>query len=984
METITVSKQRYAYWDNIKGVLITLVVFAHCLYAFQNSLLINTIVDCIYFFHMPAFVFVSGYFSKSVHSRSVRSLVKLFVAYLLLSAVHLLFAALADRELQIANPYYSSWYLLALIAWRWLTPYFSKIKGVIPLAIVVSFLAGFWPDINNTFALARMISFYPFFLAGYFLTKEKVQRLHQQPCFKRLPLGLGVTLLGGAVGAVTKLFLHPTEDDFCFNPYGDNVGVHMLIRAAIFTVAALVTVGLLCLIPNRKIPVLTKAGKNSLAIYLIHRPLTLIMNLFLARLSNGYIIAAASVFTILSLILLGSDAVAQHLDRLLLFFTQGIIALKSSEKKEYQKKVLALLLVLCILAAPVIHLASAFNSSSDGNSKRADYQNGVFRVADDEKEKRFQNAFRLLFAGDLLLLEDQVKNAYNGSGYDFSNCFEYTKRYIEDADLSIGVFEGPCAGNDLSTYSSGNFDDGKTLFLNFPDEWASAVKAAGFDLVTTANNHLLDRGEAGAIRTIDVLDAVGLDHTGSYRSATEKAEQRVKLVEKNGIRLAVLSYTNLVNGFSQNQMLEENTEYLTSMIVNRNNKHYEECLASVKQDFETARQLQPDFIVVLPHWGTQFEDEPDAFQLLWEENFKAFGADIILGDHTHSVQPVKMTTEQSGKSTFTLYCPGNYANIYREYNGDFSAMVEVYIDRTDKTILGGDIIPMWTESAYTGNYRALPIYEILTNDTLGGIISTRDMERVAAAQEHISSVMLGTELNLNLVQERYCFDEEGFFRIKNTSVELTDEMRDGVLCQALQNAQDVCFVGDSVTVGSRNGGVPWYEPMEALVQGKVTNCSWDGATIKTLLNEHMDTIAGADADLYVVAVGTNDVRYRDESICAMDENVYVRLLEELRNEILNVNSDAAFVFIAPWYSTDGDAVSKLDYPEKLEMNNAYSEALMSWADANCDGYVNANTYIQSVLDVYPHSDYLIDYIHPNATAGVELYATAVLKYSDTQ
>lgn len=93
------------------------------------------------------------------------------------------------------------------------------------------------------------------------------------------------------------------------------------------------------------------------------------------------------------------------------------------------------------------------------------------------------------------------------------------------------------------------YHDGKELYLNFPDEFASAVKDAGFDLVTTANNHLLDRGSDGALRTLDVLDNIGLDHTGSYRSIEEKNNSRVKLVTVEGIKFAVLSYTCGINNY---------------------------------------------------------------------------------------------------------------------------------------------------------------------------------------------------------------------------------------------------------------------------------------------------------------------------------------------------------------------------------------------------------------------------------------------------
>jgi fucose 4-O-acetylase-like acetyltransferase len=975
-EQNTLKKTRLICWDTVKGVLIALVVFAHCLYAFQDRRIINFLVDSIYFFHMPAFVFVSGHFSKSEHSRSAVSLVKLGCAYLLLLAVHLVLAVFQGEALRLLVPYYSSWYLLALIVWRLTVPYVSRSKWSLPLLLLSILLLGFWQDADNTLGFSRILSFYPFFLAGYLFTPEKAKAFFDKPTAKKVPLGLGLLALAGALAIVTEKLFHPDNSAFLFFPYPAGSIRGLPLRMLILLVAFLCIPALLALVPvKHKVPLLTRAGKNSLAIYLIHRPLTLVLNPLLAGRSSKLLLAAAVLFTLFSLLVLGSDPVAKLLNWVLDVLTEAFLSLGRPRSTPRWKRSLAFLLVLGILTVPAAKLCAKRILS--GDSGEAARTNEIFRVADKETELRTENAFCLLFAGDLILLEDQVKNGYTGSGYDYSDLFTYTRPYIESADLAIGVFEGPCAGNVGTSYSSSNYGDGKTLYVNFPDEWAAAIKDAGFDLVTTANNHLLDRGVDGALRTLSVLDEIGLDHTGSYASPADKEAQRVKIVERDGIRFVVLSYTFAINGHPSHDFINGENAWLTSMIVEKGSPDYDACLAAVEADFARARALGADLIVVLPHWGTQFEDTPDDLQLLWEQNFKDLGADIILGDHTHSVQPVKIE-QVGGRNVFTLYSPGNYANIYREYDGDFSALVEVYIDRDTKEVIGGAIVPMWTESPYSGNYRALPLYQILTDQGLGATLSTRDMERVDQAIEHISSVMLGTNIPLQLVQERYYFDAQGFYRVRNTSIELTDQMREGPLYQAIQRAENVCFVGDSVTEGTKNGGVPWYEPLEDFVPGNIINCGWGSATVQTLLNDHMDEICAADANLFVVAIGTNDVRYRDEKICAMDEQAYIERMQQLRDGILRAHPDAEFIFIAPWISTDGDAVSKLSYPEKLEMNRRYSDALKAWALANGDGYLDPNGYIGSVLELYPHSDYLVDYIHPNATAGVTLYSAAAL------
>ena len=159
-------RERSAYWDNVKFLLISLVVLGHCLWAFRSRPGVSLIVGSIYLFHMPALVFVSGFFSKSDNSRSAKSLLRLWFAFFLLTAVYWLLAFKRGTPPKLTVPYYSAWYLLALIVWRFVTPWVTKIKYSILYFSALAILAGFWIKITNEFALSRIICFYPFFLAG--------------------------------------------------------------------------------------------------------------------------------------------------------------------------------------------------------------------------------------------------------------------------------------------------------------------------------------------------------------------------------------------------------------------------------------------------------------------------------------------------------------------------------------------------------------------------------------------------------------------------------------------------------------------------------------------------------------------------------------------------------------------------------------------------------------------------------------------------
>ncbi len=945
MNLLTGTGARSAYWDNIKGFLIILVVFAHCLFDMQDSPINNFLVDAIYMFHMPAFVFVSGFFSKSEHSRSFFPTMNLLVAFVLLNGFFMLREIFSGSVFPSAiAPYFSAWYLLALIVWRLSIPFLERVRNILPYLILFSLLAGFWKDINMAFAAVKIIVFYPYFIAGYLFSCETAENFKAKKFF---PFGLILLALTICTGVFSYENFNLTDREILPNSYENING--LFGRISLLIVAGLAIMSLLVISVEKNIPLLTMAGKNSLAIYLLHRPLTIWFSENFS--TSNFQISAAIVATFLMTLILGSDIAS---DKLKKFLNATVESLTTIGGMAY--RIIFSVFVIFIMCLPII---GYFGSQNEADK--------IYRVADFETAARFDNSFKILFCGDLILLEDQVKRGFNGNGYDFTDVFEYATPYISRADFAIGVFEGPLGGT-IKNFSQSNFDDEKELYLNFPDEFADAVKNAGFDFVTTANNHFLDMGIDGALRTIKILNEKQIDFTGTYSSVEDKKNRAVKIIERDGIKMAILAYTYGTNNHDTDELINSNS-FISSFIVDEKSSNFEKIKAAVEEDFNFAKSFNPDLIIVLPHWGTQFSNISDDFQRTWQKIFTDCGADIILGDHTHSVQPV----EFNGKN-FTLFCPGNFANIYREHNGDASAMVEIYIDRSTKKIIGGSIIPLWTQSKINGNYRALPTNEIFTNEKLRGELSTNDFERVKEVLKHVTKTMLGVEIDFN--QQKYFFDEGGFMRNKIKPLQISDEMR-GTFYNALTAAGNVCFIGDSLTEGTKNGGVSWYEPLEDLIHGKIFNISKGGATTKILL-ERLDEMIQTDADLFVVAVGTNDVRYRDEKICSMTPEEYIANLQKLRDGIYKKIPTAKFIFIAPWTSTDGDIVSELPFEEKIKLNNLYSETLKNWCIAQKEIFVNPNPYIEERLKVFPHKKYLVDFIHPNSDNGVELYAEAVL------
>lgn len=975
--TETQKSNRSFYFDNIKGILILLVVFGHfvldadCLSGLSIPLF-TVIWSFIYVFHMPAFVFVSGFFGRKVFNSSIdkreKNLIFIGLSYFVIQTLFTIYDYSKGNTIDILVPLYSGWYLLALFIWRLVTPKLSKHKIILPASIFMSIVIGFIPQLDRTLAIGRIISFYPFYLAGFLLDFERVESLRNSLRKTRQDLICSLVLILAGLGSAMYLAMRkPGLEVLTMGAYQNLADA--FYRVIIFIVAGTITLGLIIVVPDVKVCLLTRIGKGSFTVYLFHRFFVFAFFgycykhlLFLSV--TDMLVVFATISLVISVVLS-----IDRVDRVVRDFFVVDFARLSYKPFVYSALSISLIAVLLIQNLPLLF-------DSESSVKEISKANDFNQVMSDVQKLQFEDSYRLLFAGDLILLEDQVKKGFDGTDYNYDDMFEYTSKYIESADLAIGVFEGPMGGDEVP-YSQGNYDDGKKLYLSYPDSFAEAIQDAGFDLVTLANNHLMDRGLDSALRTIDVLDEIGLNHVGAYKNEEDKNSNSVKLIEEDGISFAILSYTFNFNYCTDSDIMGD-LNFLSSYLVAPESEYCDSVKKTISEDFDFAKSLNVDFIIVLPHMGTQFQDYPDYYQTFWCDYFVELGADIILADHTHSVQPAFIDTS-TGKNVFIGYCPGNYANIYRDYNGDCSILTEVYIDKESKTVTGGSIIPMWVTADSESNYRPIPIYDLVNNPEISDSLTIYDLERVEEVQRHITSVVMGVEIGLDASRERYYFDSNGYLREKASPMEISEDMAEGKLYELLTQAENVCFLGDSITCGSNNYGYPWFEPLEHLVKGEVVNISRGGYTASMLLNLMKESDL-KDSDLFVVAIGTNDVRYNNPNICALTSEEYINRIDAITTYILEYNSSAKIVYIAPWMSFENDPNINVPYEEAMEKNCIFSEALESYCSTNSFVYINPNRMIEETISVCSQKEYLVDWIHPNMNKGIELYSSAVLLY----
>ncbi|MBP7176299.1 MAG: CapA family protein [Thermoclostridium sp.] len=973
---------RISYWDNLKGILIFLVVLGHYLWTYLGFGMAGGLVSFIYIFHMPAFIMISGFLSKSERSRSKQSLIRLAVIYVVFNIALMLLSALMFKStFQLLTPSYSAWFLLSLIVWRAVIKYVPESKLFIIVCIIAAILVGWWKDVTNVLAIARTIVFFPFFYIGYKLPAEKFMHFIQHRKSRDYLIG-GLIFSYGLFLSVLFLQKFPwlKQSDFLMDSYGSFRD--MFARVALISLAGMLIAGLFMLVPAKPLPLLVKWGKNSIAVYVLHRFFTfLFMKAFpAASYSDQYLIPAFGA-AILTTLILGSDFVAGLLNQFIDGATK-FLTFRARDGIKPAKPLRAVTLSLIVLLFLMLPLYSIKQPALQETAETQPVSEDVIHpVMTEEQKSALQNTVTLAFVGDLILLQDQVRNAYNAQTgeYDFTPTFQYANKYLTQADLAIGIFEGPMAGEEAG-YTTSNFDDGIPLYLNFPDAFAAVVKESGIDLVSTANNHLLDKGEKGAMRTLDALEQMGLQHVGSWRNEGEKAS--IPVIDVKGIRIAFLAYTYGSNYTHKGYFLHENPS-LTSILTDPSSPDFDQVKSAVLADFERIKTMEnpPDLIAVIPHMGTQFSHETDNYQDTWNSIFIEAGADIILGDHAHAVQPIEFrskTGDAAGKNAVIVNCPGNFANSYIEHDGDATAIVEIHLEPVKKEVLCAGVIPMYTHARSDGNYRALPVHTILNDPVLQREVSQYELRRVSEVFRIITQVMLGTPLTLDQAREKHYLFPEGYFRQTAAPIKVISEMKNTAFYQLLEKSDSVCFVGDSITAGSKNGGFGWYEPMMAAFPGStVFKQAWGSATTMTLL-DHSDEISGCSTDLFVIAIGTNDVRYRDENICALDSESFIENINTLVFNIKQSNPGAEFAFIAPWLALDNDPFTKIDVDERDALLKEYGQALKDYCSKNAHVFINPNPAIAEVLTRYAPSGYLLDHIHPNANRGITLYSEKVL------
>ncbi|MBR3757746.1 MAG: CapA family protein [Bacteroidaceae bacterium] len=263
----------------------------------------------------------------------------------------------------------------------------------------------------------------------------------------------------------------------------------------------------------------------------------------------------------------------------------------------------------------------------------------------------------LLFAGDLMQHQGQIDAARQSDGsYDYTPCFQYVKEEVSRADVAIANLEVTLAGRPYRGYPQ----------FSAPDEYAQAIKEAGFDILLTANNHCLDRRQKGLERTIRVLDSLQIPHAGTYINSDAREKRYPLIIQKNGFRIALLSYTYATNGI----------EVQAPNVVNYIDR--EQILA----DIAKARSMKADVIIACMHWGIEYRLQPERQERQLVDWLIANGVDHVIGGHPHVLQPMEVRSDEYiAARHLVVYSLGNYISNMSVPNTDGGAMVKLELKK---------------------------------------------------------------------------------------------------------------------------------------------------------------------------------------------------------------------------------------------------------------------------------------------------------------
>jgi len=338
----------------------------------------------------------------------------------------------------------------------------------------------------------------------------------------------------------------------------------------------------------------------------------------------------------------------------------------------------------------------------------------------------------IALTGDIMVHSDQLAYAYDRQTgtYSFSGVFDEVAEYLGAADITIANLETTLAGRKQGYTGYPKF--------NSPEEILLSLREAGIDVLTTANNHSMDRGEYGVLKTIEHLDEAGILHTGTSVSA--ESRQAPLIVDIKGVKLGILSYTYGTNGLP----VPRGKKYLVNLLDMR----------QVRQDIEVLRERGAEVIIISPHHGVEYRRTPGETERQMVEELFTAGADIVAGSHTHVIQPMAVRDTEREGGLFAAYSLGNFVSGQKGRYRDTGIIVTLTVEKEIETgsirLDSAEYVPVWVHRYRKKGRltsRVIPVEKAITDYRMGADdrITYEDYQRLLQVWDETLTHLAGPD-----------------------------------------------------------------------------------------------------------------------------------------------------------------------------------------------------------------------------------------------
>ena len=376
--------------------------------------------------------------------------------------------------------------------------------------------------------------------------------------------------------------------------------------------------------------------------------------------------------------------------------------------------------------------AKSISLKTSAASAKTSSENATESTLAETEEPTSEEATKTLtlsMVGDILLHTPVSKSGLQKDGtYNYDYLFKYIRKQVKSYDVSMLNEEVVLAGASFGITGYPQF--------NGRFEVGDAIEKAGFDVILHATNHSMDKGKAGLLSDLNQWKNAHpkLKIVGMYR--TKKESEKITYVKKNGIRIAILNYTYGTNGLS----LPSDMPFAVNLMNE----------ARIKSDIKKARK-KADFIIVCPHWGTEYQDGIDNYQKKWTDFFLKQKVDLVIGTHPHVIEPVKWVSDnKTGHKMLVYYSLGNYVNstarrgagTFRQYLG---GMADITIEKTEDgttSIKEAGFIPLITHYAQDGKITTFFFHDYTEEKAKKNRLSSQDRTfTFQVAKKHFKKVI---------------------------------------------------------------------------------------------------------------------------------------------------------------------------------------------------------------------------------------------------